>query len=182
MATVRIGRTIGVEGESVEFVSLFRRHYPRTVAMLIAYYGYAPEIAEDAAAEAMTRLYLHWGKVKVPSAWVRTVALRVARELGKQQSLGLPDRELVNSGAADDLGRVELALMAGWAVAALPRRQREVMTLTLVDMTPSEIADVLGCSPEQARSNLAHARRTLRNAIQGEEGDGGPDARRGKRA
>ncbi|MFI1377765.1 RNA polymerase sigma factor [Streptomyces longwoodensis] len=179
---VRGGRAIGVEDDSDGYANFFACHYPRVIAMLIAYHGFAPQIAEDATAEAMTRLFRDWNKVDWPSAWVRTVALHEASKLLRQQAVGLPDRDFVDSGAADDLAAAELALMAGSAVAALPKRQQEVMTLTLVDLTPSEIADVLGCTPEQARGNLAHARRSLRNAIQREEGDGGPDAWRGERA
>lgn len=167
--------------EPAGFEDFFRRQYPRVVAMLIAFHRFAPAVAEDAAAEAMTRLYLDWERVRVPPAWVRTVALRVACQLDRQQSIGLPDRELVDSRAADDLAAVEWALMAGSAVTALPQRQQEVMTLTLIDMTPAEIAFALGCTAHQARSNLAHARRALRNAIQGEEGEGGPDTQRRRR-
>jgi predicted transcriptional regulator len=92
-----------VDSESDEYTAFFQRQYPRVVSMLIAYRGFTPEIAEDAAAEAMT--------------------------------------------------------------------------LTLVDMTPSEIAEVLGCTPEQARGNLAHARRAVSSAIQKEAG-GGTDTQR----
>ncbi|MFF1747300.1 RNA polymerase sigma factor [Streptomyces mirabilis] len=134
--------------------------------MLVAYRGFAEAIAEDATAEAMTRLIQYWGKVEAPQVWIRTVAFRVACQLEGNQQVGLPERELVNERSTQDLAAVELALITGSAVAALPPRQREVMTLGLVDMTPSEIAEVLGCTPPQARANLAHARRALRNAIQ----------------
>ncbi|MFG2376930.1 RNA polymerase sigma factor [Streptomyces sp. NPDC048504] len=144
--------------------------------MLIAYRGFTPDIAEDAAAEAMTRLLLHWQKVSTPQAWVRTVALRHACLLKWNQQAVLSDRDIVDHRAVDDLAAVEMALVAGSAVAALPPRQREVMTLTLVDMTPSEIADVLRCTPEQARGNLAHARRAVSSAIHRKEAGDGPDA------
>lgn len=165
-------------GEPEGYAAFFAHQYPRVVAMLIAYRGFAPEIAEDSAAEAMTRLIPQWEKVEMPQAWVRTVALRVAGQLAKKQQAGPLSHELVDERASADLAAVELALIAGSAVAALPRRQQEVMTLTLVDMTPSEIADVLGCTPEQARGNLAHARRALRSAIHREEAEDGPDAQR----
>ncbi|MCX4618032.1 RNA polymerase sigma factor [Streptomyces albogriseolus] len=122
-------------------------------------------IAQDATAEAMTRLVEYWGKVEAPQAWVRTVAFRVACQLAGHQHNGMPAGQLVDPRAAHDLRAAELALVAGTVIAALPRRQQEVMTLTLVDMTPSEIAETLGCTPAQARANLAHARRALRNAI-----------------
>jgi len=154
-----------VEGEPDGFAAFFKGHYPRVVAMLVAHRGFSEPIAQDATAEAMTRLVEHWGKVEAPQAWVRTVAFRVACQLAGHQQAGTPTGQLVDPRSAHDLVAAELALVAGTVIAALPRRQQEVMTLTLVDMTPSEIADLLGCTPAQARANLAHARRALRNAI-----------------
>lgn len=161
-----------MDGEPAGYADFFSCHYPRLIGVLIAYHGFAAQIAEEAAEEAMACLVPRWGKVTKPSAWVRVVALREARKLVRRQAVGLSDWEFADP-AGDDLAAVELALVAGAAIVALPRRQREVMALTLVDMTPSEIAEVLGCTPEQARGNLAHARRSLRNAILREGGDGG---------
>lgn len=157
---------MGSEADGYE--AFFQDQFPRVVAMLISYRAFAPQIAEDATAEAMTRLLLDWEKVNTPKAWVRTVAVRVAGRLAKGQQQPLPDTELADGRAADDFAAVELALMAGSAVRTLPPRQQEVMTLALADMRPEEIAEALGCTPEQARSNLAHARRTLRRALRTE--------------
>ncbi|UFR07106.1 sigma-70 family RNA polymerase sigma factor [Streptomyces sp. Go40/10] len=154
-----------MDGEPDGFVAFFEDHYPRVVAMLVAHRGFTEVIAQDATAEAMTRLVEHWGKVEAPQAWVRTVAFRVACQLAGHQHKGMLAGQLVDPRAAHDLRAAELALIAGTVIAALPRRQQEVMTLTLVDMTPSEIAEILGCTPAQARAILAHARRVLRNAI-----------------
>ncbi|MFE2473698.1 RNA polymerase sigma factor [Streptomyces mirabilis] len=158
-----------MESEAVGYAAFFQGQYPRVVAKLIAFDGFEPQIAEDAAAEAMTRLLLSWDRVHAPRAWVRTVAFRVAVSLSTGRQQALPDKEFADDKAANDLAAVELALMADTAVQGLPPRQQEVMTLALVDMTPVEIADVLGCTAEQARGNLAHARRALRNAIRTEE-------------
>ncbi|MBZ6107413.1 RNA polymerase sigma factor [Streptomyces olivaceus] len=154
-----------MDGELGGFGAFFADHYPRVIAMLVAHRGFTEVIAQDATAEAMTRLVEHWGKVEAPQAWVRTVAFRVACQLAGHQQTGMLASQLVDHRAAHDLVAAELALVAGTVIAALPRRQQEVMTLTLVDMKPSEIADILGCTPAQARANLAHARRALRNAI-----------------
>ncbi|MGW7385481.1 RNA polymerase sigma factor [Streptomyces sp. NPDC054794] len=154
-----------MDSESDSFTAFFKHHYPRVIAMLVTHRGFTEVIAQDATAEAMTRLIQYWGKVQAPQAWVRTVAFRVACQLAGSQHAGLPEWELVDQRSAQDLVAAELALVAGTAIGALPRRQQEVMTLTLVDMTPSEIAEILGCTPAQASANLAHARRTLRNAM-----------------
>lgn len=50
-------------------------------------------------------------------------------------------------------------------VRLLPLRQREVMTLALNDVRPEQIATRLGITPNNARVNLWHARRTLRQVL-----------------
>ncbi|MEU6484944.1 sigma-70 family RNA polymerase sigma factor [Streptomyces sp. NPDC046887] len=148
----------------------FEEQYPRVVAMLIAYRGFAPEIAEEAAAEAMIRLYGRWHTVRSPRAWVRTVALRVAVGLAADRPMGLPEWEVADGRPAEELEAALLALAAGTAAAKLPPRQREVMALALADLSPAEIAETLGSTPEQVRGNLAHARRTMRTLMEMEEG------------
>ncbi|MFI1415684.1 sigma-70 family RNA polymerase sigma factor [Streptomyces sp. NPDC020707] len=152
--------------EDDDYDGFFREQYPRVVASLIAYHGFVPQTAEDAAAEAMTELYLNWSKVESPRGWVRTVALRRAYKLEKRPHVPL-DTEVEVAG--DDLAAVELAVMASSAIPALPPRQQEVMIRALDDLTPAEIADDLGCTAEQVRGNLAHARRTLRRKLRTEE-------------
>ncbi|MFJ3842342.1 RNA polymerase sigma factor [Streptomyces sp. NPDC090054] len=149
--------------------AFFEEQYPQVVAVLIAYRHFAPQIAEEAAAEAMTRLYLNWAKVRHPKAWVRTVAVREACRLARDQHAPLPETERADSKAGDDLAAVELALMTGSAVRALPPRQREVMVHVLADLKPEEIAGILGCTSETARSNIAHARRNLKRTMRMEE-------------
>ncbi|MGW6615954.1 RNA polymerase sigma factor [Streptomyces erythrochromogenes] len=158
-----------MDGEAAEFEAFFADQYPQVVAMLIYHHRFARQVAEDAVAETMTRLLLDWTKVHTPRAWVRTVALREAVHLATRQHAPLPDTPLADERATDDLAAVELELATGPAVKALPRRQQEVMTLAVIDMKPEEIAKILRCTPEQARGNLAHARRTLRQAFAEEE-------------
>ncbi|MFD3549348.1 RNA polymerase sigma factor [Streptomyces sp. NPDC058655] len=169
VAPVYRGRTAGVTSEADGYEAFFQDQYPRVMATLIHHHGFAVQIAEDATAEAMTRLLLDWGKVHTPTAWTRTVAIREAARLARKRHAPLPDTPLVDPRAAADLAAAELALMTGIAVKSLPPRQREVMRLTLQDLKPEEIAEILGCTPEQARGNLAHARRTLRQALGMEE-------------
>ncbi|MFI5676467.1 RNA polymerase sigma factor [Streptomyces cellulosae] len=162
MQVVQAGGTDGVVNE---FEAFFSKHYPRVRSMLEVYSGFSADIAEDATAEAMTVLLLRWESVKLPQAYVRAVALRVAFRMVKGQSAFLPERELAHASAADHLGKVETDLILGKAIESLPPKQREVATLALVDLTPMEMAEVLGCTPDQARANLAHARRTLKAAM-----------------
>ncbi|MDX3458806.1 sigma-70 family RNA polymerase sigma factor [Streptomyces sp. ME02-8801-2C] len=155
--------------EADGYEAFFQEQYPKVVATLIYHHGFAEQIADEAAQEAMTRLLLDWKKINNPQAWMRTVAFRQAVRIAKDQHARLPDTPLADPQAAADLAAVELALMAGAAVKTLPPRQQEVMTLTLADLKPEEIAEILGCTPEQTRGNLAHARRALQRALGTEE-------------
>jgi RNA polymerase sigma-70 factor (ECF subfamily) len=158
-----------VASEADGYEAFFQEQYPKVVAMLIYHHGFAEQIAEDATQEAMTRLLLDWKKINTPPAWTRTVAFREAVRMARGRHTQLPDTPLADPQAAADLAAVELALMTGAAVKTLPPRQQEVMTLTLADLKPEEIAEILGCTPQQARGNLAHARRALRRALGMEE-------------
>ena len=58
--------------------------------------------------------------------------------------------------------------LARRALAALPRRQREVLTLRfLADLTDAEIADATGMSPGNVRSAASRGLATLRGALAG---------------
>ncbi|MFJ6485989.1 sigma factor-like helix-turn-helix DNA-binding protein [Streptomyces sp. NPDC091682] len=96
-------------------------------------------------------------------------ARRIARGLVKDEHLALPELELVDGRTDTDFDTVVLTLAAGTAIENLPPRQRDAMTLALADLTPTEAAEVLDCTPVQARANLAHARRALRRALETEE-------------
>ncbi|MGW1364915.1 RNA polymerase sigma factor [Streptomyces chartreusis] len=151
------------------FKAFFENQWPKVVSSLIYYHRFPHQIAEDAASRAMVRLLLDWSKVQSPKAWLRTVAVREAVRLAQQQHAALPDTDLADERAEAELDAVELALMVGAALKTLPPKQQKVMALTIADMKPEEIADELGCTAEQARGNLAHARRALRRALGTEE-------------
>ncbi|KNE80172.1 MULTISPECIES: RNA polymerase sigma factor [Streptomyces] len=151
--------------EADGYEAFFREQYPKVMVKLIHHHKFAEQIAEDAAAEAMTRLLLDWKKIHSPIAWTQLVAYREAVRLAKLRHAPLPDTPLADPQAAADLAAAELALVTGVAVETLPPRQQKVMMLTLIDLKPEEIAEILGCTPEQARGNLAHARRALRRTL-----------------
>ena len=50
----------------------------------------------------------------------------------------------------------------------LPSKQAEVMAMVVDDFTPSEIAELLGRSPEAVRQSLREARQRLKRALQQE--------------
>ncbi|MFK4227557.1 hypothetical protein [Streptomyces sp. NPDC019890] len=50
-----------MDGEPDSFVAFFKQHCPRVIAMLVTHRGFTEVIAQDASAEAMTRLVEYWG-------------------------------------------------------------------------------------------------------------------------
>ncbi|HET8930484.1 MAG TPA: RNA polymerase sigma factor [Acidimicrobiales bacterium] len=113
--------------------------------------------AEDVAAETLARAAIRWPRLTQPAdAWVTTVATRLAidRQRRAWRSLPLDDDPDVTA-MPDVAARIDLAR----ALAALPRRQRQVLGLAFVSgFTEAEIAELLGCSPSTVQT---HKRRGL---------------------
>jgi RNA polymerase sigma factor (sigma-70 family) len=122
--------------------------------------------AEDATAEAFARAYAHWDTVADhpnPKAWV----LRVAWNYHWSSW-----RKWEGRWSADPPGPTPLAaepwsdpdLVA--AIRGLPQGQREVIVLVaLGELTPSQVARVLGIAVGTVRSQLFRARVALRQAL-----------------
>src|SRR5439155_13625974 len=105
-------------------------------------------------------------------AWVTTAALNVARSGIRRRLVERRARGRIPPGpspaAPDDRAEVRRAL------AALPRRQREVTVLrSYLDLDVAEVADRIGVAEGTVKTLLYRARRTLGAAIgiQDEEGD-----------
>ena len=122
--------------------------------------------AEDATAEAFARALAHWDTVAShpnPKAWVLRVAWNhhrsswrrwEARWSAEQQEPSPPPPE----------SWVDPDLIA--AIRSLPRGQREVIVLlALGELTPTEIAGVLGRAVGTVRSQLFRARMALRQVL-----------------
>jgi RNA polymerase sigma factor (sigma-70 family) len=141
--------------------------------------GATREEAEDAVVETLIQLLRRWKKVRKPLAWARKA---VARQALKQIERRL-DRQgprLVAKGALGAEGGDDPGLRSlegeDWVMywlATLPPRQKEAMALAVDGLTPAEIANVLGRSPDAVRQNLWAARKRLREAM-GREGTAAP--------
>jgi DNA-directed RNA polymerase specialized sigma24 family protein len=130
-------------------------------------------VAEELAQEALARAYASWRKVAGhDEAWVSRVTTNLVIDRWRK------DRRLVPAPAGDHVGDrgaparggpgwppsppppdplVRLELVA--ALRALPRRQRQVVTMRyLADLPEAEVAAALGCSPGTVKQ---HAHRGL---------------------
>ena len=122
-------------------------------------------LAEDLAAEALTRTYVRWPKVRTYEfldAWVLRVVTNLAID-----ALSSPRRRCGGERRHRARGRGVVARDA-WreALRALPTRQRDAVVLRyLVDMSEADVASALGVAPGTVKSHLNRAVTRLRTAL-----------------
>ena len=133
-------------------------------------------LAEDASAEALARAHASWPKVsglEYRDAWVSRVAANVAIDMARKRQR---ERLYVERRGAEveprildtaDAAVLRITLVA--ALARLPRRQREVVTLRYVGgLSEADIATALKISAGSVKKAMFRARETLRTGL----GDG----------
>ncbi len=157
---------VEVEG----FTSMFRREYPRLVALGLALTGNRAT-ACDLAQETLARAYRSWDRVEtyeLPAAWLRRVLINLAVDVRRKAN---------HEQAA--LTRVGLQIAQGseggggewWAaVRALPVRERLAITLYYVeDYSIGEVAAVMEIAAGTVRATLAQARQKLAAVLAAQE-------------
>ncbi|MBI4260111.1 MAG: sigma-70 family RNA polymerase sigma factor [Actinobacteria bacterium] len=135
--------------------------------------------AEDAVQEALARAWERSERgqhIESAEAWVTAVATnllrdgfrRVLAERRARARLGAGLAEAGEGGVGSAAGRLDLTR----ALAALPRRQREVAVFRYyLDLDVAEIARVLGIPEGTAKSALHRARRSLAAALGETDGE-----------
>ena len=158
-------RTWGVERRWQEFIEFYTPSRDDCLRMVLLNVG-DRQLAEDLVAEAFTRAWLSWGKVRehpVPRAWVVRTALnahvswwrRRRRELTVDDPTAWTRLDGSRFEHSVDLG-LDGALVA--AVRALPLRQREVLKLrVLFDLDTDATATLLGIAPGTVGAHLHRA-------------------------
>jgi RNA polymerase sigma factor (sigma-70 family) len=136
--------------------------------------------AEDATAEAFARAFVHWEAVVVhpnPRAWVLRVAWNYhtsswrAWEARRAADPPAPRPSTLGLGVDPDVVK---------AIRALPQGQRQVLVLAaFAELTPAEIAEVLGKADGTVRGQLSRARAALRRALGDGSSPEGPEGRDG---
>ena len=141
-----------------------RNDYPRVVAAVALITG-SHAAAEDAVQEGLARAWERSERgqhIESLRAWVTKVAMNVARSrfrrlLVERRHQGAATELAGPSGDLVDLRR---------ALAALPRRQREVTVLRYyMDLDLREVAEVLGISDGTVKTSLYRARQALAAAL-----------------
>jgi RNA polymerase sigma-70 factor (ECF subfamily) len=150
---------------SHSFDDFFTFDYPRLVAALTLVTGDG-DVARDAVDEACARAWeqvRRGKKIDSIAAWVRVVALNVARGRFRRAVTERRAREqlahLLPTTATTDVG---LAVDVARALAVLPRRQREVVVMHyFLDIAVDDIAAQLGVTSGTVKTSLHRARAAL---------------------
>jgi RNA polymerase sigma-70 factor, ECF subfamily len=135
--------------------------------------------AEDATQETFLRVLRYRRKlagVRDARTWLARIAWRVAverRRKTSQISLDDDDAEKVvtqlrskAAGADEMLLSAEMSGFLGSLIAALPVKLRDPLTLSTVEeMSPADVAEVLGIKEAAVRSRLFRARQILRERL-----------------
>ncbi len=129
--------------------------------------------AEDLVQECLLRVARRWPRVRrmqQPGAYARRILVNLALDGGRARTrrrdeLGAAP-ELGDEPAPDLLDGLETRAELLDALAALTARQRAVLVLRYFnDLTESQTADVLGCSPGTVKSNASRGLARLREAL-----------------
>lgn len=148
-----------------EFEDFYTHSVGRLTGQLYLVTGDLAE-AQDVVQEAFVRAWSHRRKLdrdRVPEAWVRTTAVRLAisRWRGRtraRQAWARLGREAPRTTSGPHPGAVAVA----HALRSLPARQRLVMVLFYVgDLPISQIADEAGMSAGTVKTHLSRGRAAL---------------------
>jgi RNA polymerase sigma-70 factor (ECF subfamily) len=150
---------------------LFAASYRRLVGQLYGVCGDLTE-AEDVVQEAFARAVQHeraFARVDNHEAWLRTVAVNVARTRWRRRSLGRRQEDPVDARAVE-LSDDRLQLVA--ALRRLPSGQREAIALHyLADLPVHEVAATVGASIGTVKSRLSRGRAALAVLLRDEHDD-----------
>ncbi|WP_183099437.1 RNA polymerase sigma factor [Nocardioides pelophilus] len=158
----------------------FDASYRRLVGQLYGVCGDLSE-AEDVVAEAFARAVSRrptFEGLDNPEAWLRTVAVNLARTRHRRRALG--ERLSRRAHEPDvthrpQLSDERLALVA--ALRALPDHQREALALHyLADLPVAEVARTLGVPVGTVKARLNRGRAALAEVLGSEEVFGGSHA------
>jgi RNA polymerase sigma-70 factor (ECF subfamily) len=153
-------REVPVDRFEDSFEQLFARSY--RVALRIVF---EPAEAEDVAAEALSRAYLAWRRLRDADhreAWVLRVTTNLAIDVLRKRARAAPEpRPALSAHLPGELSAVLVPVLR-----KLPRRQREVVVLRhLVDLPEAEVARVLGISTGSVKQHLQRGLSSLRGQL-----------------
>jgi RNA polymerase sigma-70 factor (ECF subfamily) len=149
--------------ERDEFADFYRASKDSCLRAVTAVTG-DRDLAEEQVAEAFTRAWTSWHKVRqhaAPQAWVVRTALNLGVSWWRRRRREVPLADHDAAVPADAGGGVDPALTA--ALRRLPPRQREVLALRiLLDLDTVTTAKAIGIAPGTVMAHLSRAVAALR--------------------
>lgn len=147
---------------------------PRVYRLVLRLCG-DPERANDLAQEALTRGWQSRNQLRSADAlptWLFRIALRTWHDGLRRDQRILQSDSNVEGVPAQDSEPIEITIGNElgahiWKeMETLPDRQKQVLHLRVIEQLEiSEIAEVVGIRPQNVRSNLAAARKKLRESL-----------------
>jgi RNA polymerase sigma-70 factor (ECF subfamily) len=152
--------------DSVEFDEFYAATTGKVVAQVYAMVGDLGE-AEDAVAEAYSRAWQRWSRIQQyadPSAWVRTVAYRIAVSSWRRARNRAAAH--LRSGPAESVALDPQTVALVDALRRIPAAHRRAIVLHhLVGLSVNEIAAETGGSVSAVKQWLSRGRRALATAL-----------------
>jgi RNA polymerase sigma-70 factor (sigma-E family) len=161
-------RISGVEHKRQEFTEFYASARDDCLRIVLVSVG-DRQLAEDLVAEAFTRAWMSWRKVRdhpSPRAWVVRTAMNanVSWWRRRRREVLADDASGPSAPPADSPAGLDEVLVR--AIRTLPRRQREVITLRMFfDLDTETTARTLGISPGTVGAHLHRALAALRAQI-----------------
>jgi RNA polymerase sigma-70 factor (sigma-E family) len=152
------------------FDVLFDTYFDRAVRLAWLLAPGDPSGAEDAAADAIARVWSKWAKGRVEEFWpyLRVAVVNQVRGRGRRFAIGQRRFATATAGAYDEtradfqMAVVDRAFLAD-ALRALPTRQRTAVVLRYYeDLSEAESARAMGCSIGTVKSTTARGLHALR--------------------
>lgn len=149
------------------FETFYGAEYRRVVALTYGLTG-SRWASEEIAQEAFLRAHKEWrsvGTMDAPGAWVRTVALNLARS--RYRRLKAEARARLRLGSDSAVEPMTGDAEAFWSeLRSLPRRQAEALALRYVeDLDIADIAPMLGVAEGTVRALLHQGRTRLERQL-----------------
>ena len=162
-------------GDQAAYAALVKRHLPRVLALTRRMLG-NDAAAEDAAQEALLRLWTHAGSYDASRAllttWLTRIATNVCLDrLRKRQEEPWDDSYDLPAGPSQEqaIEERQLAERVDAALRALPDRQRLALVLChYEELSMAEAAGMMETSIEAVESLLGRARRNLKQSLASE--------------
>jgi RNA polymerase sigma factor (sigma-70 family) len=158
------------------FDALFDAHFDRAVRLAWLLAPGDPGAAEDAAADAIARVWRQWAKGAVDDFWpyLRIAVVNQIRGRGRRVAIGRRHEGALTQptvGADFEIAVVDRAVLAA-ALRALPDRQRTAVVLRFYeDLSEGDCARIMRCSLGTVKSTTSRGLAALRVLMEANHDD-----------